>query len=47
MKFIDELSAERDRKICRICGEPGTPGDHGGNCQEKDQTLRDFEQERA
>lgn len=34
-------------EICRICGEPGTPGEHGGNCEEKDQVLRDFEQERA
>lgn len=32
---------------CGICGKPGTPGDHGGNCEEKDQVLRDFAEERA
>lgn len=36
MKFIDEISAELGRKICKICGKPGTPDEHGGNCAEKD-----------
>lgn len=33
--------------LCRVCKKPGKPWEHGGNCEEKDQVLRDFEEERA
>lgn len=32
---------------CRICGRQGTPEEHGGNCEEKDQVARDFNEGRA
>ncbi len=33
--------------VCPVCGKIGDPDDHGANCAEKYQVLKDFDQERA
>lgn len=44
---FSKLTALLNEMKCVICGRIGDPDDHGGNCAEKAQVLRDFEQERG